>query len=168
MLLDSPHQLPGSIKNYQPRLLGKLGLDDQPVSDATGITADAGYRSRQSYRTGPARPYSPTLALRLGQANLTGGQWVRGSVWVYSEYGAWGQKLVVSVERAGKTVQWENVRLQNALSVAQRWTPVWLDVPLPADARPDDVLKVFVLNENGSPCYLDDVQAEALEPKIGW
>ena len=167
-LFDSPHQLPGSIKNYQPRLLGKLALDDQPASDATGITADAGYRSRQSYRTGPSRPYSPTLALRLGQANLTGGQWVRGSVWVYSEYGAWGQKLVVSVERAGKTVQWANVRLQNALSVAQRWTPVWLDVPLPADARPDDVLKVFVLNENGSPCYLDDVQAEALEPKTGW
>ena len=167
-LFDTKNRLPGSLTNYQPRLLGRLHLDDQPVAAATGITADAGYRSRQSYRTDPARPYSPTLNLRLREAGLSGGQWVRGQVTLYSEYGAWGQKLVVSLERNGKTIQWENVRLQNALSVPQRWTPVWLDVPLLAEAQPDDVLKVFVLNENGSPCYLDDIQAEVLTPKTGW
>ena len=167
-LFDSKNKLPGSIKDYTLRPLGKLTMDDQPMTPETGITADAGYNSRQAYRTDPARPYSPTLRIRLRDANLTGGQWVRGSVMMNAEYGAWGQKLVVSLERNGATVQWENTRLQNALSISRRWTPIWLDVPLPPDARPDDVLKVFVLNENGSPCYLDDLQAEALLPKSGW
>lgn len=167
-LFDTQNKLPGSIKDYTLVSLAKLSLDDQPVATETGITADAGYNSRQSYRSDPARPYSPTIALRLRDAKLQGGQWVRGSVMVNSEYGAWGQKLVVSLERNGKTIQWENARLQNALSVSHRWTPVWLDVPLAPDAQPDDVLKVFVLNENGSPCYLDDIQAEVLNPKTGW
>ena len=164
-LFDSRHRLPGPIAGYDRRVLGHLGLDDQPAAPATGITADAGYRSRQSYRTDGARPYSPTLALPLAAANLAGGQWVRGSVWVNSDYGAWGQRLVVSLERRGKAIVWETTRLQNPLSVPGRWTPVWLDAPLPADARPDDVLKVYVLSDNGAPCYLDDFQAEALTPK---
>ena len=167
-LFDTKNKLPGSLKDYQPRLLGKLALDDQPVVPATGVTDAAGYNSRQSYRTDPARPFSPTLALRLREAHLSGGQWVRGSVMVYSDYGAWGHLLAISLERNGKTIFWENTRLQNALSVSRRWTPVWLDAPLPLDAQPDDVLKVFVCNSSGSPCYLDDIQAEVLEPKTGW
>jgi hypothetical protein len=167
-MFDTKNRLPGSIDHYNRRPLAKLTLDDQPSTPENGITADAGYHSRQSYRTDASRPYSPTISLRLRDVNLSGGQWVRGSVMVNSEYGAWGQKLVVSLDHDGKTIQWENARLQNAISISQRWTPIWIDVPLTADAQPDDVLKVFVLNENGSPCYLDDIQAEALEPKAGW
>lgn len=167
-MLDTRNRRPGTLEDYVRRPLARLTMDDQPAADQTGITADAGYQSRQSYRTDLSRPYSPTVQVRLRDAGLSGGHWVRGSVMVNSEYGAWGQKLVVSLERQGHTVQWENTRLQNALSISHRWTPVWLDVPLPADAQPDDVLKVFVLNEQGSPCYLDDVQAEALDPKSGW
>ena len=166
-LFDTKNRLPGLVKNYDFRLLGKLGFDNQPV-DTTGITDAAGYHSRQAYQTAPARPYSPAIRVRLGEAGLGGGQWVRGSVMVNSEYGAWGHKLVVVLERNGQTVQWENTRLQNALSVPGRWTKVWLDVPLSPDARPDDVLKVFALDESGSPCYLDDLQAEALVPKAAW
>lgn len=167
-LFDTTHKRPGSLKDCSLVSLGKRTMDDQPAAPEKGITADAGYNSRQSYRNDAARPYSPTIVVRLGDAGLGAGQWVRGSVMVNSEYGAWGQKLVVSLERQGKTVQWENARLQNALSISHRWTPVWLDVPLPDDAQPDDVLKVFVLNEGGAPCYLDDIEAAALKPKTGW
>lgn len=164
-LFETRNRLPGGIEKYSRRMLSRLTMDDTPPAAQTGITADLGYNSRQSYQTDPARTYSPTVNIRLRDANLTGGQWVRGSVMVYSEYGAWGQKLVVSLERNGHTVQWENVRLQNTLSISHRWTPVWLDVPLLAEAQPDDVLKVFVINEGGAPCHLDDIQAEALMPQ---
>ncbi|GAA4350929.1 hypothetical protein GCM10023185_09120 [Hymenobacter saemangeumensis] len=167
-LFDTKNRLPGTIDRYNRRQVALLTLDDQPISAETGITGDLGYHSAHSYRSENGRTYSPTIALPLREAGLAPGQWVRGSVLVHADEGAWGQKLVVSLERGGKTIMWENTRLQNRLSVSQRWTPVWLDVPLPADARPEDVVKVFVLNENGGPCYLDNIQLEALEPKSGW
>ena len=41
-------------------------------------------------------------------------------------------------------------------------------VPIPAEARPTDILKIYVLSENASGCYIDDVQAEWMKPKTSW
>jgi len=167
-LLDTKQRLPGSIDNYTRRTLAMLTMDDQPTAPETGITADNGYQSQQSYVCAVVRPYSPTISLRLQDAQLKGGQWVRGSVMVNSPYGAWGHKLAINLERDGKTILWEAVRLHNTLVISNHWTPIWLNVQLPNDARPGDVLKVFALNENGAPAYLDNIQVEALESKSNW
>ena len=87
---------------------------------------------------------------------------------MFSDYGAWGNKLVISTERAGKTRLWEAIRLQNNLSQNRTWNQVYFDVPLPADALPTDLLKVYVLSENASGCYIDDVQADWMKPKDAW
>ena len=171
-LLDSQNRRPGTLDDYTRRPLALLTFEGVPATDSTGVKAGFGNRSGQSFQTNAARPYSPVAQLPVRQAQLPEGtdkHWVRGSVWVWSEYGAWGQRLVVSRERAGKTMQWESINIQNGLSISQRWTQVWLDVPLTsADLQPDDVLKTFVLGEGGAPCYLDDLQLEALDPKTGW
>ncbi|WP_460502157.1 hypothetical protein, partial [Hymenobacter agri] len=167
-LFESRNRLPGGAKNYTFRPLGKLTFDDQPVADSTGITDAGGYHSRQAYANAPARSQSPAVQVRLRDAGLSAGQWVRGSVMVNSEYGAWGQRLMVVLEHNGQPIQSETTRLQNALSVPGRWTRVWLDMPISVDAQPDDVVKVFVLNENGSPALIDDLQAEALQHQLGW
>ncbi len=127
-----------------------------------------GYYSRQSFHADAAHAYGPAVALPLEGAGLRPGQFVRASCRVFSDYGAWGNKLVLSVDRAGKPVLWEAIRLQNNLSLNRAWNRVYFDVPLPADARPDDVLKVYVLSENASSCYIDDVQAELMKPATDW
>jgi hypothetical protein len=161
-IMDTGKRLPFAIDRYERQTMGKLHFDDQPVSDETGISAEQGYYSKQSYRSDATRNYSPTLTIPLTRENIPSGHWVRASVQVYSDFGAWGNKLVMSVERDGKALQWENVRLENPGSVARRWNQVWLDAPFTDEARPGDVLKVFVLNERGAGCYLDDVQVEVL------
>ena len=42
------------------------------------------------------------------------------------------------------------------------------DAKRPGDLQPTDVLKVYVLSDHASTCYVDDVQAEAFSPKTGW
>lgn len=167
-LLDVKSHLPRAERHYTPQVLGKLDFDNLPPDAATGISADMGYYSRQSFRADAAHAYGPALRLRLADANLAPRQYVRASCRVFSDYGAWGNKLVMTVERNGKNVAWSAVRLQNNLSVNRAWNLVHFDAPLPPDALPDDVLSVYVLSENGSACYVDDVQAEFMQPKTGW
>ena len=167
-LLDVKAHLPRPERYYRPKPLGKLDFEGQAPDAATGISADQAFFSRQSFHADAAHPYSPALALPLGPAGLRPGQYVRGSCQVYSSYGAWGNRLVISTERAGKARLWEAIRLQNNLSVNNAWNRVYFDVPLPADAQPDDVLKVYVLSENAASCYIDDVQAELMQPATEW
>lgn len=167
-VLDTGKRLPKPLDRYDRKMLGELDFNEQPVAAETGISADRGYFSAQSYRSDAARNYSPTLTIPLTAENLLRGSWLRASVQVFADYGAWGNKLVLSVERDGKAIEWEQIRLQNPGSVDGRWNQFWLDAPLTDEARPGDVLKVFVLNEQGSGCYLDDLQVEQLTLKTGW
>lgn len=167
-LLDVKAHLPQPERYYRPQSLGKLDFENQVPDPATGISADMGYYSRQSFRADAAHAYGPALALPLGPVGRQPGQFVRASCRVFSDYGAWGNKLVLSVDRANKPVLWEAIRLQNNLSLNRTWNRVYFDVPLPADVRPDDVLKVYVLSENASSCYIDDVQAELMKPATDW
>ena len=167
-LLDVKVHLPHPERDYRPQSLGKLDFESQAPDPATGISADMGYYSRQSFHADAAHAFGPAVALPLGAAGLQPGQFVRASCRVFSDYGAWGNKLVLSVDRANKPVLWEAIRLQNNLSLNHGWNRVYFDVPLPADARPDDVLKVYVLSENASSCYIDDVQVELMKPAAEW
>ncbi|MDB5234650.1 MAG: hypothetical protein JWR44_1643 [Hymenobacter sp.] len=167
-LMDVKTHLPKPERYYKRRVLGKLHFDELPANDSTGISAERGFFSRQSLKTDSKRPYGPALTMTLGEAHLAPGQYVRASCQVSADYGAWGNRLVVEISRAGKTIDWNAVRLQNNLSRPAAWTQVYFDARMPDDAQPTDVMKVYVLSENASACYIDDVQAEAFDPKAGW
>ena len=163
-LLDVTDHLPRPERDYRPRQLGKLDFDQQPADAATGISAEQGYYSRQSYRADGGHPYGPALTLPLGQAGLHPGDYVRASCRVFSDYGAWGNKLVMSVERDGKNLSWNGMRLQNPGCQNRTWNHLYFDAPIPADAQPTDILKLYILNENGAGCFVDDLEAAAMEP----
>ena len=159
-LLDVKTRLPRSEHHYRPRLLGRLDFE---LPDATaGVGAGPAYSGGRAYAAEASRPYGPTLNLPLSAAGMQPGQYVRASCRVLSDYGAWGNKLVLAVERDGQTIAWHGVRLQNNLSQNRTWNHIYFDAPLPADARPTDVLKVYPLCEQATSCRIDDVQAELM------
>ncbi|TGE20596.1 hypothetical protein E5K00_21620 [Hymenobacter aquaticus] len=164
-LLDVPNRLPQPERDYDLRTLGKLDFENEAPSAENGFNAEVGYYSKQSFHSEAARQYSPALTVRAGDARAQPGQWLRASCQVYSDYGAWNTKLVMSIERDGKNVQWNGMRLQNNLSVNRAWNQPWFYAPVPDDVQPNDVIKVLVLNENGSPSFIDDLQIDLLTPK---
>jgi hypothetical protein len=163
--LDVPASLPRAERHYRPRQLGKLDFDQLPVDEATGISAEQGYYSRQAYHADAKRSFSPALTLPLGATGLHSGNYVRASCRVFSDYGAWGNKLVMTVERNGQNLAWYGARLQNPGCQNRTWNHIYFDVPLPADVQPTDVLKVYTINEGGAGCFVDDLEATAMEPK---
>ena len=105
-LLDIKNHLPESERHYKRRVLGRLDFE-QP--GAPGASAERGLSGQHSYYAESTHQFSPALELRLGGAGLVAGQFVRASCQVYSDYGAWGNRLVVEVTRAGKSVAWYGV-----------------------------------------------------------
>jgi hypothetical protein len=167
-LLDVKTHLPRAERYYQPRSLARLDFENLPLSESMGIAAEHGYNSRQAFRADAAHPYSPELNIQLGEASLSPGDYVRASCQMYSDYGAWGNRLVMTLERNGKSIAWEAVRLQNNLSVAHGWSRIYFDTPLPPNALPNDRLRIYVLSDNASTCYIDDLQAELMTAKSAW
>ena len=162
--LDVPASLPRAERHYHPRQLGKVDFDQLPVDGATGISAEQGYYSRQAYHAEGSRAFSPALTLPLGATGLRGGDYVRAACQVFSDYGAWGNKLIMTVERNGQNLAWYGARLQNPGCQNRTWNHLYFDAPLPAEVQPTDVLKVYTINENGAGCFVDDLEATAMEP----
>ncbi|MDF7812733.1 hypothetical protein [Hymenobacter sp. YC55] len=163
-LLNVDTRIQQVTRHYERRTIGLLDFENQRPSDTTGVTNARGYESHQSANIGGKYPYSPALILKLSDAGLTTGQWVRASCQVYSDWGAWSDKLVLTLERDGKVIQWNGVSLVTRNSVNKAWNAVWFDLPLPADVRPADELKVYGLSSNGSPAQVDDLRLELLTP----
>ncbi|MBC8082021.1 MAG: hypothetical protein H7Z21_02315 [Hymenobacter sp.] len=163
-LLDVKTNIRQVTSRFERRVLATLDFENLPASDSTGISSVRGYESRQANTIGGGRQYGMALTVKLGEAQLTAGQWVRASCQVYSDWGAWEDQLAMSLERDGKVVQWNAVRLVTTNSVNRAWTEVWFDVPLSADARPTDELRIYALSNNGSPALIDNVRAELLIP----
>ena len=167
-LLDVKVHLPRAEHHYFVQRVAKLDFETTTPDATNGVSADVGHYSRQSFHADAAHPFGPTLTLKLAETDLQPGQYVRASCYVYSDWGAWGDRLVLSTERAGKIRLWEAIRLQNNLSRQSAWSQMYFDVPLPADALPDDVLKVYVQTENGSACYIDDLTIDRMQPGEKW
>jgi hypothetical protein len=163
-LLDVKTSLPRAEHHYHRTVVGTQGFEDQPAAPETGIQG-WGYNSGRSFHLEPSRQYSPALTLPLAQAGLQPGDYIRASCMVLSDWGAWNDKLVMEVVRNGKSVAWNAVRLHNILCVGQRWNRIYFDVPLPDDALPSDILKIYAFSPGGSPCNIDELQAELFRPK---
>lgn len=163
-LLDVPTRLPRSERYYRSKKLGELKFDQLPAEAATGISAERGYYSSQSYHAEASRPYGPALTLPLSATGLKPGDYVRASCRVFSDYGAWGNKLVLTVERNGANLLWNGARLQNAGSQNLTWNLIYFDALLPADIQPTDTLKLYILSESGAGCFVDDLEVAKMEP----
>ena len=163
-LLDVKTRIGQVTRHFERRSLSRLDFENLPPSDSAGVSASRGYESRQSGILGGGHQYSAPVVLKLGAAGLRPKQWVRASCQVYSDWGAWNNQLVMVLQRGGKNIQWNAVRLHNNRCLNRTWNSIWFDVPLPDDAQPTDVLSIFAANNGGSPVFVDDVQAELLTP----
>jgi hypothetical protein len=163
-LLDVDTSIRQVTRNFTRRTVGLLDFENLPASDATGITNVRGCESRQSGSIGGGRLRTPALVVRVGNAQLGPGQWIRASCQVYSDFGAWEDQLMMVIVRDGKLVEKKAVRLVTPNSINKAWSEVHFDLPLPADVQPNDELRIFGFGKNGSLALVDDLRAELLTP----
>ncbi|QKG53978.1 hypothetical protein [Hymenobacter sp. BRD67] len=123
-----------------------------------------------------AHPYSPGYQGQLGAANLRAGDWIEARVQAYSPekvYNIHGMpQLVIEFRHPNSDpYKWQAIRITNKIGeITSLWggTPgLWDEVKfasqLPAEARPEDEVKVYVMNgASTSTLYIDNLSVSAL------
>lgn len=161
--LDVRTVRPGRVVDWTTRIAAQSTFD--ALSPTEGGAPGEGVMHSTAYRlVRQEREYSPALETPVSALAARPGAWLRGGGYVWSDWGAWGARLVIEIRRGEQTVAWYGLRLHNNGTLPQRWSYVYADIPLPPDALPTDVVRIYGWAlEGASPCLLDDLTLEVAE-----
>ena len=82
------------------------------------------------------------------------------SVWIYLPDTATTAALVISFESAGKTIDWYAVPLKDFVKTPNKWMQVVGSRKLPKAATKDDIMKVYIWNQDKNTLYFDDLSVK--------
>lgn len=158
------------------RLVKELYYNDFEDSLSVNyITTDV-KNGTYSFMLDNATFYSPGLASEWKDLNISGGKWIKASVWCLRKYTGndLGQtsNLTISFEKDGVPFKWINTRLDNKTGntnynlwggAPNVWEQVYFWSKIPADMQSNQVLKVYVWNGSSNQIFLDDLRVELWE-----
>lgn len=154
--LDVETARPGPASAWELREVGKQTFDGLPPEQ--GGEASVGLYQSTAFALGSDHPSTSWLVMRVADLQAQPHDWLRVGASVWSEWGAWGSKLVMEIRRGDQQLAWHGVRLHNNLTVNRRWNQVYFDVPLPPDIQPTDEVRIYGWAPAGaSACRLDDL-----------
>lgn len=79
---------------------------------------------------------------------------------VYAKNPKADAELVVSIDRWGKNYHWKSINSKDMIRKKRRWMPLMLTLPLPDDIQPNDIIKVFLMNQSEHEIYMDNTDIE--------
>ncbi len=161
--LDVRTVRPGRAVDWTTRVVSRVNFD--ALSPREGGAPGEGVMHSTAYRlVHQEREYSPILETPVSALAARPGAWLRGGGYVWSEWGAWGARLVIEIRRGGQPISSYNLRLHNNGTLPRRWSYVYADVPVPSDALPTDVVRIYGQAPAGAAhCLLDDLTLEVAE-----
>lgn len=71
-------------------------------------------------------------------------------------------KLVVTIEKDGKTSMWEGTEIQGLMNNTDKWEQVVIEASLPS-VTSDEKLSIYVWNQNDFDLWIDNMKVELLE-----
>lgn len=157
-----------------PEIEGKLLLtafndfESMPVhwtQNPENLTSEVSYSASHSNRV---TRYSSTLTYPLDSLHLedTGKLLVKADLLCYFE-DITDAKLVVSIEDNKGAYIWEAKGVNRFIKAYSHWWPVSFEVEIiNGQLKPDSELKVYLLNNERNPGYIDDFQVKLIEIDI--
>lgn len=150
--------------------LEQVYFNDFSKDTSSAITTEYA-QSPPVCRVDKQHPYSPGFEGTMGEYNLHPGDWLEARVqalYPQKEYNIYAMpQLVIDYRHPSEDpYKWRGVRLTNKIGeVTTLWggTPsVWDEVKfaskVPAEARPGDIIKIYVTNGSAEcPIYIDDL-----------
>jgi hypothetical protein len=79
------------------------------------------------------------------------------SVWIYYPQLKIKSSLVISIDSVNKNIYWKGVPLADSIKAANQWQEVKVTFELPKKIMPSDQIRIYVLNNEKSSFYMDDL-----------
>ncbi|RAK64646.1 hypothetical protein DLM85_18335 [Hymenobacter edaphi] len=115
---------------------------------------------RYSLKAGRGLEYSLSYGAALGAVVPAGTRRLRLTAWAYTERPTDAMLVLQLLDPAqeGRSLVYEKIELGRYVTKSGEWTPVAISTQLPADARPESQLKIYLWYPNAlNNIYLDDV-----------
>ncbi len=125
-------------------------------SDGRGLVRDTASSGRYCTYSDDSHPYTQTLAVTMKDLKRNNIKAILVSCKVMSVHNDPKAKLVVSLEKEGKSLLWQGVEIQQSMKETGAWADLRLRVDV-SEALSDDVLlKVYGVNDGQRRVYWDD------------
>ncbi len=72
-------------------------------------------------------------------------------------------RLIVEINQGDKNRIWWASSIQPAISATGQWQLLTVDYVLPKPESPDEIIKVYIWNDNDEPVWIDDFKIELLQ-----
>lgn len=160
------------------KIVSDTTLNFENMDSLIGISKENFFDGICSFELTKEIQFSPTIVKTAGELNLKSDELLSAnckSIFNVYEISPWNMSmLVLEIDREGKPIQWEGVRIQNKIGteksytdfpcgIGGKWDSIQFTSKVPADIQPTDVIKVFCWNAKGPPVFIDDLTLNVLK-----
>ena len=104
-----------------------------------------------------AHEFSVTFSKKLSEFQKGMPKAVKAGMWVRLDDSGKETTLVMSIEKDGKSIQWESQSLKPMIKKAQVWTEINTLFNIKSEVPQDAVMKVYLWNLGKQHLLIDDV-----------
>ena len=121
------------------------------------------YNGNYSVHLGNGNEYGPTFQMKLSDLKLIPGSKIEISSAFFTEQEVKSAKLVLSVEKNGKSLIWIATNLEKYVIEKNKWSRAFLTTTLPNELSGDEELKIYSWNEKKEDYYMDGFKMSVFE-----
>ncbi len=128
--------------------------------DSLLVSTDFAHSGNNAIKLDKNTEYSPGITEKMEKISPNGIGNADASVWIYLPDTATTAALVISFESSGKTIDWYAVPLKDFVRSPNKWMQVVGSRKLPKAATKDDIMKVYIWNQDKNTLYFDDLSVK--------
>lgn len=114
------------------------------------------YEGKYSVHLSADKEFGPSYQKNIRELNLIPGSKIEINAAFFSSGSVNNAKLVLSVDKNGKSLIWVATNLDKYLTEKNKWTRVFLTVTLPNELSGDEELNIYTWNEKREDYFMDD------------
>ena len=128
--------------------------------DSTLVSTEQAHSGINSLKLDNNTEYSPGITEKMTKLSHTGDGVLDASVWVYVPDTNSQASLVITFESDGKAIDWSSVAIKNYAKQPNKWVQVFASRKIPKSKTKEDVVKVYIWNQDKKVLYFDDLEVK--------
>ncbi len=135
----------------------------EPWYDLGSVTDQKAHSGKYASKIGSSIHKSVSFIKPVREITKSKNVYVKATFWVFVEDAASNAMITISFENKGRSYSWSPFYLVPARVVPGRWEHVSVGCRMPELQSPEDLVSIYVFNEDNKTVFIDDYLLEFME-----